>query len=178
MHIPPGADAYAVTLDHPETWMWAHLPSQDSFWLNAFLELSTTYRSTIAGILSGHTHMDEVRRLYDPSGSRLVEVAVSAPGIKPLHGNNPGFKLIEYEVGTKELADFVTYYTTPAAESYGNLNDCFSDEFDCDDGQNIFDCLSGKSLDVVKSIMDRTYTVKHGPPTYETVGGIEVMANQ
>lgn len=178
MHIPPGQDAYAVAHNHPETWMWAHLPSVDSSWLNQFLRYTATYSQTIAGILYGHTHMDEVRRLYNNDASSITEVAISAPGITPLHDNNPAFKLVYFDRESKELSDFVTYYTTPNAKEYGDNKYRFSEEFGCPPDQNIFQCLTAKELTIAGTMMDKIYTAKHGPPSYQTIGGIEVKSGQ
>ena len=74
MHIPPGKNAYAVAHNRTPTQMWAQLPLPNNNWMHQFLTLMKQYQSEITGILYGHTHMDEVRRLYDVDGVNITEV--------------------------------------------------------------------------------------------------------
>ncbi len=108
MHIPPGVDAYAVSENEKKgnqdkpTSMWTRQPEGASgaadreAWLDRFLDLVAAHTGAVVGVAYGHTHEDELRRLHDPSG-KVVEIAVSAPGITTNHGNNPGFKLVSYD---------------------------------------------------------------------------------
>jgi 3',5'-cyclic AMP phosphodiesterase CpdA len=176
MHIPPGKNAYAVAHGKTPTQMWAELPWSGNNWLNQFLSLVEEYQSEITGILSGHTHMDEVRRLYDVDGTKITEVAVSAPGVTPIHNNNPGIKVYWYNSSTKELLDFETHYTTPTALSWGRQRYRFSTIFQCDANSTIYQCLSDGSLTDVNEAMDTIFTVMNGAPSYKTMSGIEVKA--
>ncbi|MCL1127966.1 metallophosphoesterase [Shewanella surugensis] len=176
MHIPPGLNAYAISQGKGEYWMWAHLPSQDNSWLNQFLTLTERYQKNIIGILYGHTHMDELRRLYDLNHNYITAVALAAPGITPNHYNNPGFKLVFFDEQTKELMDSITYYTTPNATEWNSYQ--FSTEFNCPQSYSIFNCLEQMSLTEVNTAMDRVYTVMHGEPRYNTTPGIEVYTDQ
>ena len=136
------------------------------------------YQSTIAGILYGHTHMDEVRRLYASDGSTITEVAISAPGITPQHYNNPGFKIVSFDAGNFELTDFTTQYSTPQATTWGDKSYTFSERFGCGDQTTIYDCLSSKSLTVVADSMDLIYTVMNGDTTFNPRSGIDIMYGQ
>lgn len=178
MHIPPGNDAYGVSHGKTEHWMWAHLPSEEDSWLNQFLAQVDRNQGTIAGMLYGHTHMDEVRRLYSPDGSTITEVAISAPGITPQHDNNPGFRKVWYDAESKELTDFETFYTQPGATSWGTDTYKFSEIYGCPAGTNIFECLSGQSLEEVNTDMDKIFTVMNGAPSYATESGIDVKTGQ
>ncbi len=173
MHIPPGVDAYSGRQ------MWASLPAQNP-WTNQFLGLADSNQTTIAGILFGHTHMDEVRRLYSPDGTDITEVAISAPGISPIHNNNPGFKLVYFDPASKELMDFVTCYTTPGASTYGNASYTFSSTYGCGpgSGKSMADCLKNMQLQTIDDAMNTIYLVKRKPAGGSTIGGIEVMAVQ
>ena len=152
MHIPPGMDAYGVSHNKHEPWMWAHKPSQSDSWLNKFLTLTEAHQSVVAGILYGHTHLDEVRRLYDSQGKKITEVAVAAPGITPQHYNNPGFKTVFYDAASKELTDFVTHYTQLHAHDgsgnpiWKNETYSFSKVFGCDSGTTMLDCLGSDAV--------------------------------
>lgn len=174
MHIPPGKDAYAVSKDKDDTNMWAELPSAENSWEDQFLNMVAAHKDIIAGMLYGHTHMDELRRLYDAEGNAITEVAISAPGITPNHYNNPGFKTVAYDEGSKEILDFVTHYTTPGAAEFGEETYQFSKIFGCGEGTTLFECLSAMSLEDVNTHMDEIFTVMHGAPTYGTASGIEV----
>jgi len=174
MHIPPGVDAYAFDHQSATPYMWAHLPSESNTWLHQFLKLTTTYQSTISGIFYGHTHMDELRRIYDSTGTKITEVAISCPGITPQHYNNPGFKLVYYDSTTFQPTDFETFYSTPSAASWGDLSYRFSDIFHAEKGVDIYGSVSKQSLSTLNTEMDSIYTVMHGPAGYNTEAGIEV----
>ncbi len=172
MHIPPGLDAYSGRA------MWAKLPGQTTTWLNRFLTLTDQYQTSIAGILYGHTHMDEVRRLYNPAGNRITTVAVSCPGVTPQHQNNPGFKTVTFDAASKQLLDFTTYYTTPSAAAWGNATYTFRATYPGKPQASIYQRLAALPLNVVTSSMNSIFTVQNGPPTYGTQTGIEVKWGQ
>lgn len=179
MHIPPGIDAFSASEGSEKPWMWAHLPSKSDSWLNQFLKLSETHQATIAGILYGHTHMDELRLIYSPDGTKITEVAISAPGITPKYGNNPGFKTVSFDSNSKELTDFETHYSTRDALAWGDKSYKFSTYYTCGSNKsNIYDCLSAMSPDQVNKAMQNTYKVRNGNPSYDTKSGIEVKSGQ
>lgn len=60
---------------------WAKLPASNA-WNNQFLQIVSDYQKTIAGVLYGHTHMDELRRLYDPSGKKLLKLLLVVPVLR------------------------------------------------------------------------------------------------
>jgi 3',5'-cyclic AMP phosphodiesterase CpdA len=177
MHIPPGEDAYGVTHEG-STNMWAHLPAAGKEWQDQFLTLCDNFQATIAGILYGHTHMDEVRRLYASDGKTITEVAISAPGITPQHYNNPGFKIVSFDPMSFELTDFVTQYSTPQAKTWGDKSYRFSEKFGCSVNSTIYSCLSSRSLTEVSDSMDLIYTVMNGDTTYNPGSGIDIMFGQ
>lgn len=176
MHIPMGLDAYAVHKGKDTTWTWSHLPTAEDSWLNQFLTHTEEYQKEIAGVFYGHTHMDEFRRLYDATGTKMTEVAISAPGITPLHYNNPGFKVVSFDPTTKEVMDFETHYTHPNRHVWSSYK--FSDYSKCPDDQTFCDCVTGMSLPDAGVVMDSIYTVRNGAPGYDVKPGIEVMVGQ
>lgn len=187
MHIPPGNDAYAVSHGKTETWMWVRHPDGEGdqprdhveHWLDRFLDLVAAHRDAVIGLAYGHTHMDELRRLHDRSG-KVIEIAVSAPGITTNHGNNPGFKRVTYDRETKELLDFTTLYTRRGNTIWGDQRYDFSTRFDCA-GETILGCLTGDRYTdtaAIDAVMDDLFTVMNGPPSYETSSGIEVEHGQ
>jgi sphingomyelin phosphodiesterase acid-like 3 len=177
MHIPPGIDAYKFSRHKMPSTTWAVLPSAENSWLKIFLNLSAEYQTTIAGEFYGHTHMDELRLLYDSTGKNITEVAISTPGICPQHGNNPGFKTVSFNPQTMDITDFTTYYTTlPVMNQWGNNIYSFSSIFNNKAGLSIKDFIKTQNLQAVTKGINQIYTVMHGNPAYDISGGITVKA--
>jgi 3',5'-cyclic AMP phosphodiesterase CpdA len=177
MHIPPGINAYDYKKHGNNATNWAKLPASNP-WNNQFLQIVSDNQKTIAGILYGHTHMDELRRLYDPFGSKITEVAISCPGVSPIHNNNPGFKLIQYDATSKELLDFTTYYTTPTATTWGNATYSFNQIFGYSSDKTMYENLSSDALPNIHTKLDSIFTVMHGPAGYDISKGIEVKVEK
>jgi sphingomyelin phosphodiesterase acid-like 3 len=173
MHIPPGVDAYAASKGSTTPLMWASLPAAGMTWQDQFLRLINRYSSNVAGLFYGHTHMDELRLLYDRNGTKVSALAISSPGITPLDSNNPGFKLVFFEPKSKELIDFTTYYTTPTATSWGDASYQFSKVYGCE-AQSMLTCLKQQNLEQINSKMQTIFMVKNGTPSYATAPGIPV----
>ncbi len=166
MHIPPGTDAYSGKD------MW---DDSKTNWKDMFLSLTTQYEAGITGIFYGHTHMDELRRLYDSTGTHITEVAISCPGVTPQHSNNPGFKTVQYDQQSKEVMGFTTYYTTPIATGWGSSTYNFNTVFGNTPAVSIYQRIAGMPLTNVNAAMSTIFTVKNGPPSYNIQQGIEVM---
>ena len=176
MHIPPGLDAFGSQKTPSPTWV--HLPDQSPSWLNSFLGLVARYQHTVAGILYGHTHMDEIRRLYDSSGTQITGVAISCPGITPNHLNNPGFKMVQYDKKSKALLDFTTFYTTPRARYWGDSTYSFNKVFHFSNSNTIYQNVSSASLDDLMPMMNTIYMVKNGGTLYNIKPAVEVKFGQ
>jgi len=173
MHVPPGMDAYS------NVGMWQQPADGSKSWLNTFLTLTNRYQNTIAGILYGHTHMDEVRRLYDSTGTKITEVAISCPGVTPQHHNNPGFKTVQYDAITKELMDFTTFYTQPTTVNYwGNATYNFNATYQGMPSMSIYQRLSTLPFNDVNTYMSSIFTVKAASAKYPIQQGIEVKWGQ
>ena len=105
MHIPPGMDGYSGDST------WANFPTSTGMSIqNAFIESVTQFKPNVIGILTGHTHMDEIRIISDKNG-KFSALGISTPGITPQHSNNPGFKLFSYDSTTYELYNFQTFWS-------------------------------------------------------------------
>ncbi|MEM7357653.1 MAG: metallophosphoesterase [Pseudomonadota bacterium] len=187
MHIPPGLDAYAVnsatcpTSPTASQAMWAHLPRQTGNqpvvqWLDRFISAVETYQPYISGVLYGHTHMDEVRRIYGSDNQTITAVALSAPGITPQHYNNPGFKVVSYDTASKEFLNAVTHYRTLSDKTWSTYD--LQSTFGCTTGSTLFDCFKGQSLGNLNTDMDKVFTVMNGDAGYNTSCGIEVRPGQ
>lgn len=176
IHIPPGKDAYGVTHNgYTDNWTFS-LPTSTNPWNDNFLEVIAGYQPTITGILYGHTHIDELRRLYDTSGNNITEVAISCPGVTPQHDNNPGFKVVTYDESSKELLDFVTYHTVPSSVTWGNATYSLNDQFGYSNQNTLFQNLVQDNHDSIHAKLNKIYTVMHGAPSYDIESGIEVFA--
>lgn len=174
MHIPPGIDAYGYQKHGDDATNWAKLPATNP-WNNQFLEIVAKNQDLIAGILYGHTHMDELRRLYDASGKNITEIMISCPGVTPIHDNNPGFKTVSYDATSKELLDFTTYHTVPSATTWGDASYSFNSIFGYSSSKTMYENLKADSIDAIHTKLDSIYTVMHGAPGYNIEPGIEVV---
>lgn len=98
MHVPPGI-YMGGTNDST-----GQLASVTMMWYeeyqSSFLEILAKYPGQISFLLAGHTHMDEFRIL---SPEHVVEVT---PGISPVFGNDPAFKLFTIDNVTFTAADY------------------------------------------------------------------------
>lgn len=93
LHIPPGVDIFSTAanyIDESGDFTDAGMMWQDDY-AASFLASLEAYSDVIAGIVSGHTHMDEYRLpLYASTGAAEIGV----PAISPLFGNNPAYKVV------------------------------------------------------------------------------------
>ncbi len=167
MHIPPGSDAYG------KSGMWTSSVSGLNP-QNELLNLCNSYEHTIKAIFFGHTHMDEMRRLFDSSGNRMTTIAVSCPGITPLHGNNPAFKMINYDERSKELMNFTTSYTHIGNSTWGDSSYSFNTVFSNPPGKTIADRLREMSAGGLADTLRLVYTTKNSPVKYEIQQAIDV----
>jgi sphingomyelin phosphodiesterase acid-like 3 len=102
MHVPVGIDVYktAVVPFHVINNFWS--PA----YANKFLQLLNQYSPVITGVLTSHTHMDGFVLL----GNKHQMLDSFVPSISPVVGNNPAFKVYEYDPKTFQLQNFKTYF--------------------------------------------------------------------
>lgn len=177
LHIPPGIDAYNYQTAGNLATNWKVYPKPND-WNNQFLQILDAHQATIIGVLYGHTHMDELRRFYNPSGTNVTEIGISAPGITPNHGNNPGFKIVKYDATSKELLDFTTFYTSRSVSIWGNNSYSFNNQFGYSNQNTMYENLSKENIDSVTQKMDKIFMVMNGSPSYDTQPGIEVKTEK
>jgi hypothetical protein len=160
MHVPMGLDGYKKK----DFWRKVFVENGTSV-QNAFLDLVDKYQKRIVGILSSHTHMDGIRKLYNRD-KKLIAVDISEPGITPGHGNNPGFKLISYNPNNFALQNFTTFYESYFPDqkvvSWGNEWFDFRQEFGCPKGTSIRSCLDTLNIETLQKAVQSIYRVKHG----------------
>ncbi|UVO54639.1 metallophosphoesterase [Sphingomonas sp. SUN039] len=123
MHVPPGIDGYGDGNGGVKT-MWSRSlnytgtdPDLVQAWVQqTFLQIIASYGPEIVGLLSSHTHYNEIRRLRDcsrklPNLGRFTELDLAIPSITTDHGNNPSLKLVEYNTQF-EWTENTTYYAS------------------------------------------------------------------
>jgi hypothetical protein len=126
MHIPPGADIFSTAQNVDSD---GHIATATMMWnqeyQTRFLHKFSKYPGLIALTLGAHTHMDEYRILS------LSDVLEITPGISPVFGNNPAFRVFTFAQDTVKPTDysslnydlattpgqFDSYYTFSAAYS-------------------------------------------------------------
>lgn len=104
-HIAPGIDGWATSHAGSVVTMW-----KPEF-ADQFNKLVEQYHDTVAISLGGHEHTDDFR-LVDHS------LILLAPGISPVIGQNPAFRVVTYGDDAK-LSDAATYYLSNLAEFDG-----------------------------------------------------------
>ena len=104
MHAPPGVDGYGGgTMWDANLLYTGQDPDLAQGWVQkTFLQLVADYRPEITGLLSSHTHYNEIRRLRDcsrnlPRLGAFTELDVAIPAITTDHGNNPSIKMFSYD---------------------------------------------------------------------------------
>ena len=161
MHIPPGRDGHGSS----GTNMWnenikvnTKLSKTPEIVQNAFLNVLQHNQSKLRGMLTSHTHLDGLRRIYaantNTNPNDLVTVSISTPGISVNHNNNPGFKSFKFNATNFDLIDFTTYYAEPTQNwsSRHTYNDAdfkyFSKSYTFKDTYNITDPTSSIFSDI------------------------------
>lgn len=113
MHVPPGSDGYGGRGGDQIVTMWnsglIYTGTDPDLvrkaWVEqVFLQLVARYRGEIVGLLSSHTHFNEIRRLRDcsrklPQLGAFTALDVAIPSVTTDHTNNPSLKLFSYDAG-------------------------------------------------------------------------------
>lgn len=108
MHIPPGRNIYK-----PYFWSDTAFWSSDS--AEKFLSIIQTHHLSIAGILSAHTHKDEIKLVEFPGHIPLIGVYINA-ALSTSHGNAPSIRSYKLSQSSQdkrwELSDYQSYTFT------------------------------------------------------------------
>ena len=101
MHAPPGADEGTTAKSVQAN---GHLPSSTMMWepnyQASFMQILSKYPGLISMTLAGHTHMDEYRIMMPGNVLEIV------PGISPVFGNDPAYKIFDVDRLTLAPADY------------------------------------------------------------------------
>jgi len=125
MHVPPGINTTGTAqnaakkvapnpgMDDEAAMMW------QAQYQAEFMLILAKYPGLIAMGITGHTHMDEFRVL--PTGDVLFGI----PGISPVFGNNPAFKIFTVAQASQMPMDYQTINynlaASPAPAQYSSL---------------------------------------------------------
>ncbi len=101
-HIPPGIDGYATAHASDSATLMKIVPMWKPIYTVQFVKLLAQYHDTVVISLAGHEHTDDFRLI----GGSLV---LMAPGLSPVVGQNPAFRIVAFEPDGK-LSDEATYY--------------------------------------------------------------------
>lgn len=125
MHVPPGANTTATAQNaakavapNPKTDDEAAMMWQPQY-QTRFTRILAKYPGLIAMAITGHTHMDEFRVLS------TGDVLLGIPGISPVFGNNPAFKVFTIAQATQMPMDYqsISYnlLAAPASAQFNGL---------------------------------------------------------
>ena len=151
MHVPTGLDVFSGTGAR----MWAVDESK-------FNNLVKEYAHTIKGIITGHTHADEMHRFE--LGNSLVALDISIPGLTPQHFNNPAMRYFYYDSISDDFSDLRTYYTNPQADNFTPWNSYdFRADYHCAAGSILSSCIQNLSLQDsgTQSQYEQNYSVRN-----------------
>jgi sphingomyelin phosphodiesterase acid-like 3 len=167
MHVPPGMNEYKGSQFWTAAKMYGNTTIQDTF-----LRLVEKYKNNIVGVLSGHTHMDGIRKLLNEKGS-FENLLISVPGISRGHGNNPGMKIVYYNTKNFELNNFVTIYNSSTADlskwSKYSFQELFNNSKSCSSMRSVIDTMN---FDRLKTIDSKIYLVDPNSLKYQLIAPI------
>lgn len=159
-----------ATLMHDSVLITSHIPIGNNiyddslFWRSndrdAFYTLLSRYKKNIIGILSGHTHLEELKVLQDNTHNNIGALIFTA-GLSTSHGNAASIKSFYLSQNNQQwgISNYTTFYFKNDTTSFqNNLGDgTFSlhklydfDSYYCTNNQNISNivaCLVNVNVD-------------------------------
>ncbi len=186
MHIPPGRDGYHGKKFWRES--TADTLSNGKTYVDQFVTFVDDYKEQVTGIMTSHTHMDELKRVFNKN-NELIELCISTPGVTVNHGNNPGMKVFDYDTNTYELTNYTTSFASREAGAFAFKKDSlytFNSTYGgCTGAKSMLECIGNISSDVtpagrqaVVDLMQVNYNVRHEvPATYNDAIGLDVLPN-
>ncbi len=145
MHAPPG-----VNYKGDENW---HKKTLDRF--VALLNQYADHYTEIT-LLSGHTHMDELRQLKLARGITVYDI--STPSVSRVHYNNSGIKIISLNANWA-VSNYTTYYTSDwmhwGDESYRAIGGSAAIFLQCTTNNSLAYCLNSLSAKEVCNALEQ-----------------------
>jgi hypothetical protein len=125
-HIPPGVDAFATTHAKQPSLGAVTLLWKEAY-ADKFVSLLNQYADVVGANFAGHLHVDDFRLLGE--SSKTAPFIVTEPAVSPITGQNPTFRLVEYDSrGT--LKDQDTYFLKNLAETVNGSAPVWELEYD------------------------------------------------
>lgn len=133
----------------------SHIPfgnnifDNSAFWRTAdqepFYNLLSRYKNNIIGVLSGHTHMEELKVLKDNANNNVGALVFTA-GLSTSHGNAPSVKtfFLGRSFNNWSITNYETFNFLNNAANVFSLHKLydFASYYCTNKPQNIFECLS------------------------------------
>jgi hypothetical protein len=154
-HIPNGIDVNK-TIDNTNanqqlatTMFWQD--ADQAHYNDEFRNILNQYPDVITSVISTHIHMDAYQLLTH--NGNMVTLNTFIPAISPRDGNNPAFKVYQYETGNLDLLNFQTYY----AKAKLRLEPKWTKEYDFDQTYRATNLLEGYERIGVAGPLAETY---------------------
>ena len=164
MHIPAGSNG-----GYDGSFFWEQDMLIDGSNFDAvFAKIITKYNKNIRAILTSHTHMEEIKRVFSKD-STLVGLCVSVPSISPNHKNNPSMKFFSYDTENYQLTNFTTWYAEDIPFTFSDtLGYTFKDIYKgCPNATSLLECIGNISdaptkagRDSIISLMEKYFDVR------------------
>ncbi|WP_299931724.1 metallophosphoesterase [uncultured Pelagimonas sp.] len=110
MHVPPGLDGFGGSPMWDPDLKIIGPAGQTLSVENRFTTLMAEFFAQITGVLTAHTHLDDMRRMWTCSGD-VAGLAIGIPGITTDHGNNPAMKLFTMNAA-HDMTEATTFYAS------------------------------------------------------------------
>lgn len=155
MHIPPGRNVY----DHSN-----FLQTEFN---TTFLDLINSYKKNIIGILTAHTHAEELK-VMQPKDKKIITGVLFTAALSTSHANMPSVKTFYYEQDANKwvLTNYETFHflTSNHLEKLYDFNNYYCDGIK---SKTIFECLNQVSAAKMKlyfSAGNKNYSGKMNSP--------------
>lgn len=136
-HIPIGYNIY----DHSSFWRQIDL--------DRFLQIYSNYQNNIIGILSGHTHMEELKVIRNGQNRNVGAVLFTA-ALSTSHGNAPSVKTFSLTQNSNKwsIADYTSYYFL---HDVTNLKSCYNyvNYYCANNQQDILACVGNVTAEKI-----------------------------
>jgi sphingomyelin phosphodiesterase acid-like 3 len=135
MHIPPGISYIDLSQGWPD------------HFVQTFDRVCKD--NNILFTLAAHTHYDMLMPIFGANGASKG-YSLSSPAISPVHGNNPAFRIVDYD--GSGILDVHQYYTDILMNPQDNLQ--WQKEYDFKEAYNVNDLGTDSLLTVVKWVTE------------------------
>jgi len=97
-----------------KAYILGHIPP-NNYWhhdyVDSYNQIINQYQNTITAQFFAHNHRDEFHLITDTERTSPYGFWMQCPSLTPKDGNNPGFRVMDYNRTTTALTDYTQYYT-------------------------------------------------------------------